>query len=252
MKQYSVFLLIALLLVTSSFSTFARPKRGDKSGLPKVLSNVDKDQIVEPRILFLPTYPTEGVLKGIEAEVGAKFKLAKDGSLDTVAIAHCNDSGIGFEKAAIRSVMKSDFLIKEGEKVDTSLWWYTRIPFLIKKSKWYPKESILIDDSYTEVFNSVSVDTMPILVYKFRPSYPTKARDKWIQAFVRVNLMVSKEGIPKDVTIYSTSDPYWEWGFNKAAIYGAERCKFEPAKKDGKPVRCWVTFPFEFTLSRAN
>ena len=93
-------------------------------------------------------------------------------------------------------------------------------------------------------------EQLPKFISKPKILYPTRAYEYGKSARVFVRVLVLKDGKTKSVRIHETSDPNWLWGFNEAAIEGAKQCKFKPAKQNGKPVNCWVSFPFEFEHRR--
>ena len=90
---------------------------------------------------------------------------------------------------------------------------------------------------------------VPRIIHKPTLSYPKRAWKAKLGGEVHVRVLVSEKGLPLDVVIQKSCDPEWKWGFNEAAIAGAKECRFKPAIQFGKPVKVWVSFPFEFTLS---
>jgi protein TonB len=91
---------------------------------------------------------------------------------------------------------------------------------------------------------------MPELIKRGVPEYPRKAKYAGIEATVYVMVWVGKNGKPVDAKIRKSSDSDNAYGFNDVVLKAAMQCRFKPAIQYGKPVNVWVTFPYEFTLSR--
>jgi periplasmic protein TonB len=75
------------------------------------------------------------------------------------------------------------------------------------------------------------------------PVYPAKALRERVRGVVVVRVLVSETGEPMEVVIERGARK----DLNDAALEAARQWRFEPAKKDGNPVRTYATvrFPFE-------
>jgi protein TonB len=91
---------------------------------------------------------------------------------------------------------------------------------------------------------------MPELIYKSRPEYPLKARQKFVEANVTVRILVDEKGIPIDAQISKSTEIANAFGFNNAVLKSAKECRFKPMLCDGEPRDCWVSLPYEFRLSK--
>jgi len=88
------------------------------------------------------------------------------------------------------------------------------------------------------------VDTKPIALNSPRPNYSEEARLNKIQGTVRVRVLVSVDGVVKQVTIVRGLPD----GLNEEAIRAVFQLRFRPAIKAGRPVSCWTTVEVDFNL----
>jgi len=75
------------------------------------------------------------------------------------------------------------------------------------------------------------------------PVYPERALKERARGLVVLKILISEEGVPLQVTVEKAARA----DLTKAAIAAAKQWRFEPARKDGRPVRSSTTlrFPFE-------
>lgn len=78
---------------------------------------------------------------------------------------------------------------------------------------------------------------------KTQPNYPSSARALRVAGTVRVEVTVSEDGTVEQVT--NVKGPVQ---LTSAAIDAAQKWRFKPFKKDGKPVRATGYIDFNFTL----
>lgn len=71
------------------------------------------------------------------------------------------------------------------------------------------------------------------LIKMVPPSYPSMALDRSIEGWVELEFVVDASGDVKQVSIVE-SEPART--FDSAAVRAVKKWKFEPAKRDGKPV----------------
>lgn len=83
-----------------------------------------------------------------------------------------------------------------------------------------------------------AIDTRP-------PVYPPRCLRMGIEGTVRVRVLVGEDGRPQEVTIGKSSG---ESALDESAMEAVRRWRFEPAKRDGVPVRAWAIIPVEFKL----
>ena len=84
----------------------------------------------------------------------------------------------------------------------------------------------------------------PKIKYKEEPKYTTEAHDAKVQGTVILTLEVTEEGLPDNIAVKSGLDP----GLDQNAVAAVRNWKFDPALKDGKPVRVKATMEINFRL----
>lgn len=94
----------------------------------------------------------------------------------------------------------------------------------------------------------IKVEVQPKFIYKETPTYPRLAQQAGLEGTVWVKILVDKDGNARDAIIAKESGA--NAGFEDAALEAAKKCKFSPAIQNGRPVAIWVSFPFEFKLTR--
>ena len=62
---------------------------------------------------------------------------------------------------------------------------------------------------------------------------------------MRVRVLVGEDGRPQEVTVGKSSG---EAALDDAAMEAVRQWRFEPAKRNGVPVRAWAVVPIEFKL----
>jgi protein TonB len=77
------------------------------------------------------------------------------------------------------------------------------------------------------------------------PLYPPHCRRMGIEGRVRVRVLVGERGRPLEVKVEQGSG---NTSLDEAALAAVRRWRFEPARRDGEPVRAWAVVPIEFKL----
>ena len=77
----------------------------------------------------------------------------------------------------------------------------------------------------------------------FRPVYPEQALKQRIRGLVVLEVLVSETGLPLTITVQKAARA----DLTEAAQTAARQWRFEPARKNGRPVRTTtiLRFPFE-------
>jgi protein TonB len=79
------------------------------------------------------------------------------------------------------------------------------------------------------------------------PAYPMLSRKRKEQGTVWLLLLVSKEGLVKELKLKKTS------GFDRldqAALQAVKKWQFQPARKQGQPIDYWYELPLKFSLQQ--
>ena len=86
--------------------------------------------------------------------------------------------------------------------------------------------------------------TPPKVLKEVRPVYSQDAMERKVQGDVLLELVVTEKGIPTDIRVIKPLDP----ALDRAAIEAALEWRFEPARKNGDPVRVQVHLELRFQL----
>jgi protein TonB len=93
----------------------------------------------------------------------------------------------------------------------------------------------------------VPLEIQPEFIYRHAPDYPRLAKQAGITGTVHVNVLLDEEGNVIDAIIAKSSGTK---SLDDAALQAAGQCKFKPGIQNGRPVKCWVTFPYVFELNQ--
>ena len=96
-------------------------------------------------------------------------------------------------------------------------------------------------------FNFLSLKAKPPRkVVQSPPVYPYKARQRNIEGYVRVKLLVRADGTVGEVSVLD-ADP--KGLFDSAALKAVPQWRFQPGVIDGQAVPSWVVTTIRFTLN---
>jgi protein TonB len=88
------------------------------------------------------------------------------------------------------------------------------------------------------------VDGKARLVFGLSPSYPESARAAGVEGNVQLELVVNTAGSVESARVLQGIDR----GLDAAALQAAQRFRFAPATKSGRPVRVRMRWSVEFRL----
>ena len=91
----------------------------------------------------------------------------------------------------------------------------------------------------------------PKLIYSEVPVFPPGPRifgDAGWKLEIQVSCVVDETGAVRDPTILSSTDSFYD----SLALESIRKWRFEPAIKDGKPVKTRVVAPFRFSLQDSD
>src|SRR5262249_57741208 len=86
--------------------------------------------------------------------------------------------------------------------------------------------------------------TAPKVVYDPEPEYSEEARKAKYQGTVVLSLVVGPDGIPRDISVSRSLG----LGLDEKAVETVKTWRFEPGKKDGKPVAVYASVEVVFHL----
>ncbi len=90
--------------------------------------------------------------------------------------------------------------------------------------------------------------TMPRVVKEVKPQYTPEAMSARIEGTVLMTTVIGTDGIPDDIRVTRSLDA--EYGLDKQAVAALAQWRFEPGRRDGKPVAVLVTVEMHFTLRK--
>ncbi len=98
--------------------------------------------------------------------------------------------------------------------------------------------------------DAAPVDETPVLwnlkLLEMKPPvYPPRCLRLGLEGRVRVRVLVGENGRPQEVTVGESSG---ESALDQAALDAVRGWRFEPARRNGVPVRAWAVVPVEFKL----
>jgi protein TonB len=96
------------------------------------------------------------------------------------------------------------------------------------------------------IFNSGDLDQAPRNIMQTEPVYPYKARQRNIEGYVKVKMLVRADGTVGEVTVL---DALPKGLFDSAALKAVPSWRFKPGVIDGQAVPSWVVTTIRFTLN---
>ncbi|RLD60356.1 MAG: hypothetical protein DRJ01_09800 [Bacteroidetes bacterium] len=92
----------------------------------------------------------------------------------------------------------------------------------------------------------VVYDEPPVVLQRIQPEYPEIVKKAGIEGTIWLDAEVKKDGTVGKVEVKKNNT-----GSDllaKASVEAMKKWKFEPAKKDGKAITCWIAFPVTFSI----
>jgi len=92
----------------------------------------------------------------------------------------------------------------------------------------------------------VPVEIYPEMIHEENPDYPRLAKQAGITGTVWVKALVDEQGNVLKAIVAKSSGTV---SLDESAIDAAYKNKFKPGIQNGRPVKVWVTYPVEYTLT---
>jgi len=99
-----------------------------------------------------------------------------------------------------------------------------------------------------EVFKIAKGVTPPRVIYQTGPEFSEKARREHFQGTCVLLMVVDEDGKPRDIRV---TKPLGK-GLDEKAVEAAQSWRFDPARKDGKPVAVEIAVEVDFHLYENN
>ena len=85
----------------------------------------------------------------------------------------------------------------------------------------------------------------PTLLREVKPTYTVEALRAKIQGSVLLEVVVQRDGTPRDIRVFQSLDPK---GLDLEAVRAVERWRFSPGRLNGVPVDVLVTIALDFSI----
>jgi protein TonB len=96
------------------------------------------------------------------------------------------------------------------------------------------------------IFDSLDLDRTPEVTSRVNPEYPYAARERGIEGYVAVKVLVGKDGSVRQVNVLKSRP---EGMFDQAVRKAVSGWRFQPGEVGGEPVTAWVTTTLHFRLN---
>lgn len=96
------------------------------------------------------------------------------------------------------------------------------------------------------IFDSVDLDRAPEVVSRINPEYPYQARERGIEGYVAVKVLVAADGTVKQANILKAKP---QGVFDMSVRKALAGWRFKPGEVGGEPVTAWVTTTLHFRLN---
>ena len=101
------------------------------------------------------------------------------------------------------------------------------------------------DDIKTGPLCFEDLDVKPTLLGAIPPKYPLAAKRNSIEGKVVLSFIITTKGTVRNARVVESSPP---GVFEESALKAAEKYRFSPGRKDGKPVEACTRMPIVFTM----
>ncbi|MEZ4386552.1 MAG: energy transducer TonB [Candidatus Krumholzibacteriia bacterium] len=96
------------------------------------------------------------------------------------------------------------------------------------------------------IFDSADLDRAPEVVSRVNPEYPYQARERGIEGYVAVKVLVAADGSVRQLNILKAKP---SGVFETAVRKALPGWRFQPGEVGGEPVTAWVTTTLHFRLN---
>jgi TonB family protein len=182
-----------------------------------------------------PSYTAAALRDGIEGSVFLECVVNTDGTVGDVRVVRSLDQRL--DQQATSALKQWRF--KPGTKGGAA------VPVRVEVEMTFSlKEKGAALGSPEVQLPGASGVTLPKIVHEVKPSYTTEARAARIQGVVTLEAVVLPTGDVGDVRVSAPLEP----SLDNEAIKAVKQWRFEPGRKDGKPVPVQVSVECTFTL----
>lgn len=90
------------------------------------------------------------------------------------------------------------------------------------------------------------VETEPVALSNPAFQYPEELWDEGVEGKTVLRILINEQGTVDSARVET---PSGYAAFDSAALAGTDALRFQPARRDGTPVRKWVLLPVEFDIT---
>jgi len=112
-----------------------------------------------------------------------------------------------------------------------------------------PPEAVPAGPALASLSPAVFVAPRPLQGSSPAPDYPASARRSGLEGLVKLRVSVSAEGAAEAIEIEVSSG---HAALDRAAVDAVRRWRFEPARRDGRPIAGQILVPVRFRLDRGH
>lgn len=106
-----------------------------------------------------------------------------------------------------------------------------------------PSLPVMIDSNWYE---ARQLDVQPRAIARIEPRYPPEARRRGIEGSVKLEMRIDEYGVVREVEVTEGDPP---GVFDESALAAFRQGRFQPARKDGRPVRALITIRVRYELN---
>jgi TonB family protein len=182
---------------------------------------------------------------------GALFAPANDSALDHLArlqadaptLAGLADAWEAFRQAAARAI-QSSIAAREWARAESELQALARAPAGAVVAA--PLAAELAARQQQEIYLATAAAPSALTLLSSVPVvYPMDELEQGVEGWVDVDLIVDRNGQPRNITVVDASPPS---RFNAAAIAAVEQYRYAPFERDGRVYERRVRFRLRFTI----
>lgn len=226
----------------------------DISEDPYVVSKGKQDQLPEelrfdvppdPFKTVLAVHPYDQAIAGKKGHADVAYVVGSNGRVLHTKILEASEPEFGMALAAALDAWEFRPAKLNGEPTDAVIRRKLDFKPRMRESAIDEKTAALIKRIQAGKFAPVPVGELdgPIKpTYRVLPVYPTRLMMDGVSGAAQIEVIVDKKGRAVLPRIVEASAPEFGW----AAATAAQRWRFEPPTKDGKPVEVKVVIPFKF------
>ncbi len=92
----------------------------------------------------------------------------------------------------------------------------------------------------------IALEIYPEMIFEQLPEYPRLARQAGLEGILWVEVLIDEEGNVIDAIVGKSSGVI---SLDNAAVKAAYKNKFQPGIQNGRPIKVWVTYKVDFSLT---